>query len=175
MKFCKKCGRMLTDDAEFCTACGAPVGEETPAEAAETPQEFHEVEIVKEEPKPAPVPVPAAPAAPAVQAEAPVSDEQNAAAKNVMVFGIVAAALSELGLPGLILSLIAKRKVRDYEAQYGPATRKAKAGKICATVAFPVSIVMTVFWAIYCLCLLIWIIWFITSAVQNGGASISFH
>lgn len=69
-------------------------------------------------------------------------------AKQVMIFGIIALALAELGLPGLILAIIARKKAAAWTAAYGPFTGMAKVGSILARVALPVSIVMLVFWAI---------------------------
>ena len=72
-------------------------------------------------------------------------------AKTVMILGIVALALAELGLPGLILAIIAKNKAKQWSAAYGPFTGMAKVGNILARVALPLSIVMMVVWAIYCI------------------------
>ena len=120
--FCSKCGAQVPDGAAFCPVCGE----------------------VLNAPKEAPVETPVAQETVSVDEAAKTS-----AAKSVMIIGIVAIALSELGLPGIILAAIANKKVAAYEAQYGPCTGMAKVGRILAKVALPVSIVMTVVWVIY--------------------------
>ncbi|GEM_PF-6378033 len=67
---------------------------------------------------------------------------------KVMVLGIVSAALcteSWVSIAGLVLSVITLNLVRRYEEENdGILTGKAKAGKICARIAFIVSIVVLV-------------------------------
>ena len=70
-------------------------------------------------------------------------------AKQVMIFGIIAIVLAELGLPGLIFAIIAKKKAAAWTAAYGPFTGMAKVGNILAKIALPLSIIMMVFWVIY--------------------------
>ena len=82
---------------------------------------------------------------------------------QVMIFGIIAIALAETGLLGLIFSIIAKKKAAAWTAAYGPFTGKAKVGNILAKIALPVSIIMMVFWVIY----------FIVAIVAGIGAGIA--
>lgn len=80
-------------------------------------------------------------------------------AKTVMILGIVALALAELGLPGLILAIIAKNKAKQWAASYGNFTAMPRVGNILARVALPISIVMTVFWILYIafICFMVWV------------------
>lgn len=85
----------------------------------------------------------------AAPAMAVVEEEAKASGKKCMIWGIVAAVLAEFGLIGIIFSIIAKSKVKKHINAGYPMNGMAKAGKICATVALPVSIVMTLIWALY--------------------------
>lgn len=85
----------------------------------------------------------------ATNATSAANDPLAQMANKIMVLGIVAAALSELGIPGIILAAIAGNKVKEFLAAGGQLVRKAKAGNICRRVALPISIVMTVFWVVY--------------------------
>ena len=79
---------------------------------------------------------------PAPQVNAPTDTQ-------VMVFGIIAIALCESGILGLIFSIIARKKAKAWTAAYGPFTGKAKVGNILSRIALPISIIMIVFWVIY--------------------------
>ena len=95
-------------------------------------------------------------------------------AKQVMIFGIIAIALAELGLPGLILAVVAKKKAADWTAAYGPFTGKAKVGNILAKVALPVSIVMMVFWIVYITACIFVGIFAGINIVQHANDSLAF-
>lgn len=81
-----------------------------------------------------------------VPAEQP-AEQQNTT--PLMVLGIVALALAELGLPGLIVAIIARKKIKAYVANGGQLTGKAKVGNILSRIALPLSIVMMVVWVVY--------------------------
>ena len=72
---------------------------------------------------------------------------------TAMILGIVSLDLAAIGVPGWVLSIIAKGKalpiVEGYEGT--PIYGFAKAGLITAKVALPLSIVMAVFWTAYIL------------------------
>ena len=75
--------------------------------------------------------------------------EKNNEGRTAMILAIIGAVLSELGIPGLILSAIAKGKVKAWEEKYGPTTGMAKAARIISTIGLVFSILMTVFWIVY--------------------------
>ena len=72
---------------------------------------------------------------------------------TAMILGILSLDLGVIGIPGWVLSLIAKGKalpiVEEYEGT--PIYGFAKAGLITSKVALPLSIFMTIFWTIYVL------------------------
>ena len=84
------------------------------------------------------------------------------------VLSIIAAALCRSGVPGLILSVIAKKKVRSCTDAGAPLSGRLKAANILSKVAFILSIVMTVFWTLYIAfviaCYVILISWLISEA-----------
>ena len=138
--FCKNCGNQLPDEAIFCGHCGAKV-EVQPAPqqpAYEAPQPAYSA------PQPAyQQPVQVAPARPQEDSEL------NSLSKNTLILGIVGLALSEMGLPGLIVSNIALNKAAEFERRAGGLFGKARVGRNLAKPGKIVGIVMTVFWAIY--------------------------
>ena len=119
--FCSNCGNQLTDDARFCEHCGAAV--ETPA------PETTEI---------APAPV--------AEKENP---DLNGLATSTLILGIVGLALSEMGLPGLIVSSIGLKKAAEFERKAGNLFGKAKTGRLLAKIGKIVGIVMTIFLAVY--------------------------
>lgn len=117
--FCPHCGKDLPDDAVFCAECGS---------------KLKETAIPKKEPV--------------------VIDNGNkpVSAKGavlILVLGIVALKISPLGIPGIIVAAIALSKAKAFIEANGQIWGMAKVGRILARVARPISIVMTVFWAIY--------------------------
>ncbi|MBQ2157520.1 MAG: hypothetical protein II443_03010, partial [Oscillospiraceae bacterium] len=69
-------------------------------------------------------------------------------AGSVLAWGIVALALCSCPVAGLILAIIARNKAKAHAAYYGAPVGKAKVGTIFTRIAFPISIVMQVFWVI---------------------------
>lgn len=117
--FCTNCGSQIAEGVKFCPNCGKMV------ESAQT-------------------------------ASAPVYDEpvtRPEAGKDnstsILVLGILALAFSELGIPGIILGAIAKKKAGLFMAENGILYGKAKVGRILGKIGFIVGIVMTVFWVLY--------------------------
>ena len=114
-------------------------------------------------PAPAPIPAPAPqiPDTPEDLVQEPQLADYEGKANQAMIFGIIALALSEMGLPGIILSIIAKGKVNALSAiqlfftgsrmtaRYNAASRKARLGRIFSKIALPLSIGMTIFYAFY--------------------------
>lgn len=142
--YCIHCGKELPDDAKFCLNCGAAVESAAPGVqcgVCGTPAAETETKTA--------VAVPQREMAAMEVYDKPAEPEGTPSAVKVMVLGIVALALSEFGIPGIILACIARSNARKREAAVGPLTRMAKVGNILSRVALPVSIAFTVFWAIY--------------------------
>ena len=80
---------------------------------------------------------------------------ETVSASTCMTFGIVATALSELGIPGIILGAIGRKKANIFASEHGGQVfGKAKVGRILSTVGFGLGIGMTVFWVIYFIALI---------------------
>ncbi len=122
MAFCKNCGSELQQGAKFCENCGAPVEEANVQQAVEQP--------VYTEAQPVNTP------------------EQEGLAKSALILSIVGLVLAELGLPGIIVSAIAKGKVKK-ATEAGAIGGKLKAARILSKIGLILSIVMTVFWVVY--------------------------
>lgn len=88
------------------------------------------------------------------------TSEQDNSAKT-LVFGILATALGELGLLGLIFAILGKKEANKYKASFGQLSGKAKVGAILSTVGLVLSIVMI---AVYTLCAIIGVIMGIAAA-----------
>lgn len=145
--FCQNCGNQLAEGAAFCGQCGTKVAVQAAPQPA--PQPAYET------PQSTPQPAYEAPQQP-VQA-APVQKQTNAdldsMATNTMIFGIIGLATGVMaGVPGIILSIIAKNKAGEFEACAGSLYGKAKVGSILSRVGLPVSIALTAF---YTLCFMI--------------------
>ena len=75
---------------------------------------------------------------------------ETVSASSCMTLGIVATALSELGLPGIIVGAIGRKKANIFASEHGGQVfGKAKVGRILSNVGFGLGIGMTVFWVIY--------------------------
>lgn len=85
------------------------------------------------------------------------------------ILSIIAAALCRTGLPGLILSIIAKKKVRSCTDAGAPLSGKLKAANILSKVAFILSIVMTVFWILYIAFVIAWCVFMVTWLISEAG------
>lgn len=69
---------------------------------------------------------------------------------KLLIFGILSVALS--GIVGIVFAILAKKEATKYEQSFGPATGKAKVGKILGTVGLILSIVTIVIWFAYICC-----------------------
>ena len=133
--FCSKCGAQIDDNAAFCPVCGYAVEKTTETYTEPTPVEPAFQQPVYQQP---------------VYQQAPVNDQaKTEAAKSAMIMAIIGLVLAELGLPGLILSCIARKKVKNYLNTYGELTGMAKVANILSKVGLALSIVMMVIWVIY--------------------------
>ena len=147
--FCSKCGTQVAEGTAFCANCGNSLKAEAPV--VETPVEV--AAPVAEAPVEVAAPAVEAPTyqAPTYQAptyqqtyEAPVDD------KSLMIKGIIALALAEIGIPGIILGAMAKKQAAQFMAQHnGQIFGKAKIGSILGRIGFGFGIGFTIFWAIY--------------------------
>ena len=135
MAYCTHCGNELKEGARFCEACGYEVQTHAPVPVRQN----RPIERVGNTP------------------------EQEEQAKSALIWSIVGAALSELGLPGWIVSAVAKGKVKR-AMRAGTTGGKLKAARIVSNVGLGISIAMTIFWALY-ICLIVGIVVF---AAQNG-------
>lgn len=156
--FCSNCGNQIPEGSLFCGNCGTKVeAPAAPQPAYKAPQQ-PAYQAVQE-----PVYVAPQPAYQAVQQPVQVAPavnnandpELNSLATNTMIFGIIGLALSELGIPGIILSNIAMNKAAEFESKAGSLYGKAKVGRRLAKPGKIVGIIMTIFWAIYFLVIMI--------------------
>lgn len=141
MAFCTNCGKQLSDDAAFCPNCGTAVGgapKSEPAKEQNTPL----TETWK------------APEAP----EAPVVAPSNGEDTAIMVKGILAIALCEIGIPGIILGAMAKKGVAAWLASGKPTNGKIKTGSILGKLGFIFGIISTISWSLYILIAMITLI-----------------
>ena len=67
---------------------------------------------------------------------------------NVLVFGILGLALSELGIVGLIFSIIALKKANNYIATYGDIANQVRIGRRLAIAGLVVSIIFTIIYVL---------------------------
>lgn len=124
--FCTNCGAQINDGTKFCPKCGVQVGGEQ-----------------------APVVTPVEPVTPVYAEPVMRVKPKNDTSTSILVLGILALALCELGIPGIILGAIAKKKAGQFVADNGVLYGKAKVGRILGNFGFIIGIVMTVFWVIY--------------------------
>ena len=86
------------------------------------------------------------------------SDEARSLSVKALVWGILGANFSALGILGLIFSSIAKKCAKSYEALCGRLNAMARVGKILGIVGTIAGIIMTVFWSLYILILVAFIL-----------------
>ena len=143
--FCPNCGAEVSDNAAFCTNCGTKL-EKAPEEIKAAP--IYDAAEVPVAPTPTEAmlnadyntPAPVAPVEPA-------ADNSTA----ILTLGIIATAVSEFGIPGIIVGAIGRKKAKKFIDDNVMIFGKAKVGSILANVGIIVGIVMTVFWALYIL------------------------
>ncbi len=167
--FCQNCGTFLEDGTKFCPNCGTPVAAPQPACEPEPAQTVYEEPVVAAQPvcEQPQEPVYQQPAEPVQQ---PVVQENPAAAAlstPILIFGIMGIAFActfYLSFLGIIFSAIAKGKVKQYLAEGGVLSGKAKVGSILAKVGLILGIVLTVLFVV-------WLMAIIVAAVSKGYSS----
>ena len=75
-------------------------------------------------------------------------NQQNNQQPNLLVFGILALVLAELGIPGIIIGAIGRSKGKKFIQAGGTLTGASKVGYILSLVGLILGIVMTVVWII---------------------------
>lgn len=140
MSFCKNCGTELPVNAQACPNCGTP---------AEQPQyQQQPVQPQYQEPQYA-QPVQQYQQAEPVQAT--VAGELPTP-KSILIMGIIGLAISCMPLgsiAGIIISALGMKKSNAYANGGGVPCGMSITGRILSRVGLIVSIVMTVFWAIW--------------------------
>ncbi len=130
--FCKNCGAQLPDGSAFCGSCGTALNAQQAAPAYEEP--VYNAQSYNQAP---------------VYNNAPVSSVDE---KSLMIKGILALALSEFGIPGIVLGSMAKKMAAQFMAENGGQIYgKAKVGSILGKIGFGLGIGMTIFWGVYIL------------------------
>lgn len=123
--YCKNCGNKFEDGAKFCTSCGASV--EAPVEEAPV----YTIEDAMPD---------------------PLEEEKGDAGRRILTLGICSLAFVSTficSLVGLILAVVCRGKIRNYEEKFGPVSGIAKVGKGLSLGGLISGIVMTVFATIY--------------------------
>lgn len=131
--FCKYCGYELTENANFCPACGKFIS------TTNQPTEENACKVVVEAPQ----------TAPSNEANEEARDK---AGRSILTFSILSVAFSStlfLGLLGLIFAIVSKSKVNSYLATYGETRGVASVGKGIGIGALILGIFMTVFASLY--------------------------
>ena len=135
---CNYCGALVDQTEEVCPLCSAPLKptQKVKVPDSSVPETVEEIE---------------GPAKPAKQQAKTLAPTAIAS----MVLGILSINFSSLGIPGLILAAIGKRKANEgYDAiASNPDTYTGagflNAGRITSKVGLIISIVMIPFWILY--------------------------
>ena len=141
--FCTVCGATLDDGAKFCTSCGTPIESKVAEEYAPQPEQ-----PVYTQPE---QPVYTAPAA-----------QPAALDKNTLILSIVGLVLTSLGIVGLIISIIAKGKVKKLPQ---PLTGGNKVAGILSTLGIVFGIIMTIYY--------VGVFFYVIIVALAGGAAVS--
>ena len=130
--FCKYCGNELTENANFCPACGQFISETKPA--PEKP-EFEEIVVM-----------------PSVEKEEADDRQRSDLGGTILrnaILSLVFSCLWFTSLLGLIFAIVAKSKVNTYLDLYKETRGTATVGKHLSVAALALSIVMLVLFVIY--------------------------
>ena len=148
--FCKNCGTQVEDGKAFCPNCGASLAS-APAPEATYSNESYQQPAYEQPAYQQPAYQQPAYQQPAYQSAPSYGAQGGEApdASSLMTKGIVGAALCEIGIPGIVLGNIAMKGVQQRRSEGYEYTGKLKAAYICGKVAKIVGIIMTIFWALY--------------------------
>ena len=149
--YCISCGKEIYNNDRVCPNCGAYVPEtQTQAAYAQQPYEQPSYEQPVYEQQPYARSAYLQPVGPAYDAARPMQSAAGGVTPtNILVLGIVAAALAELGIPGIILGIIAMNRSNQYVAAGGVACGQSKTGRVLGRVGLIAGIAMSVFWLFY--------------------------
>lgn len=152
--FCQNCGSMLEEGVKFCPNCGASIAQPEPVRETavnEPVQPTFETPVYEQ---------------PVVKSN-PAAD---ALSTPILIFGILGIAFASsfyLSILGIIFSGIAKSKVRQFLAEGGVLSGKAKVGSILARIGMILGIVLTVLFVI-------WLIAVIVAAIAGSNSYSSY-
>lgn len=134
---CKNCGNEIADGAKFCASCGAIAESESQAYDHVAINDF-------------------------------ISDDEKVeraeCSNKILIFGILSVAFSctfWLGIVGWILGSMCKKKVKEYEARFGPVSGKARVGKYLGTGGKIAGMVFTIIEAVYALIYVAYILFYV--------------
>ena len=130
--FCKYCGNQLPDDANFCPKCGKVTDEKT-TNTTDSYSSYQPEPIAFEEVN---------------QNFASIQKSEDAG--SILKFAILGLAFSvPVSILGLIFTIIAKSKVKNFIYKYGDTEGRATVGKHLTIPGMISSIFFMVFWFIY--------------------------
>ena len=89
--------------------------------------------------------------------------------RHIFILSIVGAALAEIGIPGLIVTLVARNRLTSYLYQVKELHGKAKAAKFISLGGLIGSIVMAVLWTIWIFEFIVLIILYFGILSQDMG------
>ena len=149
--FCPYCGHEVPEDAGFCTKCGKGLNFEKPIPVEPAPIQPVSVQ-------PVPVQTEAAELTVYNDLDDAEKKKKQEEAKSAMVLAIVGASLAALGLPGLIISIIARKRVKNWIQKYGKLEGMAIPARWISLGGFILGIFMTVFWTLYFLAIILFFV-----------------
>ena len=136
--FCRFCGKELPDGANFCTKCGKVVSYDEDVRSDMNSGFINEFEYN-----------------PFEEARAAEKDSKASSILKFSILGLAFACSFYISLLGLIFSIIARVKVKQFISQYGETEGKATVGKHLSLAGLIVSIVLNVIFFIIILVLII--------------------
>lgn len=152
--FCNNCGSQLHDGAVFCGNCGAKIEVQVAPQAPVQDAPQQPTYTAPQQPtytapqptyvpsQPTYVPPPRPGTVPPVHKQDP---ELDSLARSTMILGIVGLATGfNVGVPGIIVSIMALKKAKEFERKAGSLYGKAQLGRKLAKPGIIVGIAMTI-------------------------------